>query len=131
MTEEVNTKEVTFLKLPEPVGYKLLIAMLKAETTFGDTSIVRPEQFARAEEVAHVVGLVLKVGKEAYLDKTKFPNGPWCKKGDYVIMRSYSGTRFKCEGKTESGEDQFQEFRLINDDTVEGVVADPRGIVRA
>jgi co-chaperonin GroES (HSP10) len=65
---------------------------------------------------------VLKVGPEAYADADKFPSGPYCKEGDFVIFRSYSGTRFKVAGK---------EFRIINDDTVEAVVDDPRGYERA
>jgi len=65
---------------------------------------------------------VLKVGPEAYADKTKFPSGPWCKPGDFVLVRTYSGTRFKIFGK---------EFRLLNDDQIDAVVQDPRGITRA
>ena len=57
-----------------------------------------------------------------YLDKDKFPTGPWCKVGDWILMRSYSGTRFKIKG---------QEFRILNDDTVQAVIADPRLIERA
>ena len=59
---------------------------------------------------------------EAYKDQDKFPNGPYCKEGDWVIFRSYSGTRFKVEN---------QEFRIINDDTVEAVVEDPRGVKKS
>ena len=62
------------------------------------------------------------MGPDAYDDKKKFPNGPYCNEGDWVLMRSYSGTRFKIHGK---------EFRLINDDSVEAVVQDPRGIEKA
>jgi co-chaperonin GroES (HSP10) len=62
------------------------------------------------------------MGSDAYKDERKFPNGPWCKEGDFVMFRSYSGTRFKVRG---------EEFRLINDDTVEAVVDDPRGYARA
>jgi co-chaperonin GroES (HSP10) len=61
------------------------------------------------------------MGADAYKDKDKFPNGAYCKVGDFVIFRSYSGTRFKIH---------TQEFRLINDDTVEAVVDDPRGYKR-
>jgi co-chaperonin GroES (HSP10) len=64
----------------------------------------------------------MKVGPDAYADKAKFPNGPWCKEGDFVLVRTYSGTRFKVYGK---------EFRSINDDMVEMTVQDPRGITRA
>ena len=61
------------------------------------------------------------MGDDCYQDKNRFPNGPYCEKGDWIIMRSYSGTRFMVHGK---------EFRLINDDSVEAVVQDPRGIVK-
>jgi hypothetical protein len=65
------------------------------------------------------------MGSLAYKDQDKFPDGPWCKEGDFVLMRAYSGTRFKVIDK-----DGSQEFRLINDDMVEAVVEDPRGITR-
>jgi co-chaperonin GroES (HSP10) len=74
------------------------------------------------EEVASIIGLVIGMGTTAYNDKDKFPDGAYCKEGDFVIFRSYSGTRFKIKG---------EEFRLINDDTVEAVVDDPRGYTRA
>lgn len=108
-------------KLPEPVGYKLLIAIPEvSEKT--DGGVYMPDSLKQAEETASIIGFVLKVGAEAYTDPTKFPDGPWCREGDFVIFRSYSGTRFKVMGK---------EFRLINDDTVEAVVEDPRGYSRA
>jgi co-chaperonin GroES (HSP10) len=69
-----------------------------------------------------MVGLVVDMGTQAYTDPSRFPNGPWCKVGDYVMFRANSGTRFKVQGK---------EYRLINDDTIEAVVADPNGIQRA
>jgi co-chaperonin GroES (HSP10) len=87
-----------------------------------DGGLIRPDQLVKAEETASIVGFVVKTGPDAYADLNKFPNGPWCKDGDFVIFRSYSGTRFKVLGK---------EFRLINDDTVEAVVEDPRGYSRA
>ena len=62
------------------------------------------------------------MGPDCYKDYAKFPTGPWCSEGDWVVMRAYSGTRINIHGK---------EFRLINDDTVEAVVNDPRGIQRA
>jgi co-chaperonin GroES (HSP10) len=108
-------------KLPEPSGYRLLIAVPEiSEKTEG--GVFMPEQLKKAEETASIVGFVVKAGPEAYSDGNKFPSGPWCKEGDFVIFRSYSGTRFKVLGK---------EFRLINDDTVEAVVEDPRGYSRA
>jgi len=118
--EKTEVDEATATQLPEPMGYKILIAMTGvSEKTEG--GVIRPDQLRSAEETASIVGFVVKIGPDAYNDKNKFPNGPFCKKGDFVIFRSYSGTRFKIHGK---------EFRLINDDTVEAVVDDPRGYER-
>lgn len=107
--------------LPEPCGYRLLIALPKIEEKT-EGGIYRPDSLLKAEEVATIVGFVLKVGDLAYADEKKFPTGPWCKQGDWVVFRAYSGTRIKIFG---------QEFRIINDDSVEAVVADPRGVQRA
>ena len=118
-TPEENTK--TANQLPEPKGFKLLIALpeFKEKT---DSGIYLPEQVREKESLATIVGFVLKMGDMAYKDESKFPTGPWCKQGDWVLFRAYSGTRIKIHG---------QEFRLINDDTVEAVVDDPRGFARA
>jgi co-chaperonin GroES (HSP10) len=119
--EGVNVKQEDEAAIPEPVGYRLLIALPEVETvTKGGVHI--PDKLVDMEKVASVVGLVVAVGDLAYKDMDKFPTGPWCKEGDYVIFRSYSGTRIRVGS---------QEFRLINDDTVEAVVDDPRKIVRA
>ena len=108
-------------KLPEPKGYRLLIALPEIdEKTQG--GVIMPDGLVKDESTASIIGFVIKMGSDAYSDKERFPNGAWCKEGDFVIFRSYSGTRFKVAGK---------EFRLINDDTVEGVVDDPRGYSRA
>ena len=108
-------------KLPEPTGYRLLIALPEIdEKTEG--GVIMPDGLRKDESTASIIGFVLKAGPDAYSDKERFPSGAWCKEGDFVIFRSYSGTRFKVAGK---------EFRLINDDTVEGVVDDPRGYSRA
>tara|TARA_R110002167_G_scaffold244805_1_gene450271 strand:+ start:36 stop:437 length:402 start_codon:yes stop_codon:yes gene_type:complete len=107
--------------LPNPKGWKMLIALPKVSTKT-EGGIYKPTDAIQMEEVGGIVGLVIKAGDLAYKDETKFPTGPWCEVGDYVIMRSYSGTRMKVAG---------QEFRLINDDTVEAVISDPRGVVKA
>jgi co-chaperonin GroES (HSP10) len=112
-------------ELPQPSGYRILIAIPKKDETFRDSKIIIAEAERRKEEIASIVGLVVKLGPQAYADPDKFPDGPWCKEGDFIIMRSYSGTRFKVT--TPDGD---QEFRLINDDTVEAVVADPRVVTR-
>jgi len=110
--------------LPNPVGYKLLCGVPKVSTKLDgtDLDLERPSEIVRQEEQATTVLFVLKVGVDAYQDKTKFPNGPWCKEGDFVMVRTYAGTRFKIYGN---------EFRFINDDQIDGVVDDPRGITRA
>jgi chaperonin GroES len=108
-------------KLPQPSGYKILIALPKVnEKTEG--GVFLPEERRDSESTASMIGFVLGMGSDAYSDAGKFPTGPWCKVGDFVMFRSYSGTRFKVSG---------EEFRLINDDTVEAVVDDPRGYSRA
>jgi co-chaperonin GroES (HSP10) len=112
--------------LPIPMGYKLLIAIPKLDDKFENTVIVRPDHLLKKEETATIVGLVLKMGSLAYRDQEKFPDGPWCKEGDFILMRAYSGTRFKVVNK-----EAEQEFRLINDDMVEAVVTEPRVITRA
>jgi len=68
-----------------------------------------------------IIGLVVDMGDQAYSDTERFPTGPWCKQGDYVMFRANSGTRFKVDGL---------EYRLMNDDSIEAVVADPRGVSR-
>ena len=117
--KEVDQKVAN--KIPEPSGYKLLIKPLEVKEKT-DSGVYMPDSLKSAEQTAAVIGFVVKAGPDAYMDKDKFPNGPYCQEGDYVVFRSYSGTRFKIHGK---------EFRLINDDTVEAVVDDPRGYTRA
>ena len=119
--DNTKVKEDLHAKLPEPTGYRLLIALPEIdEKTQG--GVIMHDGLVKDESTASIIGFVLKIGPDAYSDKERFPNGAWCKEGDFVIFRSYSGTRFKVAGK---------EFRLINDDTVEGVVDDPRGYSRA
>lgn len=109
-------------QLPEPVGYKLLCAIPPAPDEFENSTIVKADIVKRNEEIGTVVMMVLAMGPDAYADKEKFPNGPYCKVGDFIITRTYAGTRIKIRG---------QELRIINDDMVEATVDDPRGISRA
>lgn len=98
---------------PDPVGYRLLVMMPKlVEKT--DGGIIKPDETINRETHAHFVAMVLKLGEDAYSDKKRYPNGPWCKEGDWVMFRSYTGSRFKVDG---------WELRYVNDDNVEGVVA--------
>ena len=108
-------------QLPEPKGYKILIALPDPEKEF-DGGILKSNTTLYEEEIGSIVGFVLKLGPDCYNDERRFPSGPFCTEGDWILMRSYSGTRFKVHGK---------EFRLINDDSVEAVIEDPRGIIKA
>tara|TARA_R110000824_G_scaffold4601_1_gene22131 strand:- start:1079 stop:1495 length:417 start_codon:yes stop_codon:yes gene_type:complete len=119
---EEKTDKLNFAsQLPEPKGYKLLIALPEVdEMTEG--GIIKSEDSRHEESIATVVGWVMSMGVDAYANYTRFPSGPYCQVGDWVIFRAFSGTRIKIHGK---------EFRLINDDTVEAVVEDPRGVERA
>lgn len=110
-------------QLPKPSGYKILCAIPEAEHQFEDSEVglVKSDITMRNEEVLTTVLFVVDLGPDCYVDKAKFPTGPWCKKGDFVLVRPNSGTRLIIHGR---------EFRIINDDSVEGVVEDPRGIKR-
>jgi co-chaperonin GroES (HSP10) len=111
-------------QLPEPARFHLLCVVPEAMEEFADSEIgiVKSSQSMYYEEVLTPVLFVVKMGPDAYTDKTRFPSGPSCKVGDFVIVRPNSGTRLKIHGR---------EFRIINDDSVEAVVEDPRGITRA
>jgi co-chaperonin GroES (HSP10) len=121
MTETAKTEADLEQQLPKPVGYKLLIALPEVEDTFAG-GILKADTTKHQEQILTVVGAVLDMGEQAYSDKDRFPNGPWCKVGDFVVFRANTGTRIKVNGV---------ETRLINDDSVEAVVADPRGVSRA
>lgn len=108
--------------LPEPTGWKILCGVPEVSEKFENSEIIRAEVIRKQEEHATTVLFVLKVGPLAYKDETKFGGVPWCKEGDFVLVRAYSGTRFKIYGR---------EFRLLNDDQIDAVVQDPRGISRA
>ena len=108
--------------IPKPVGYRVLIALPNIEETFGESKIVKATSTVREEYILSTVGCVLDMGAEAYSDKDRFPTGPWCKVGDYVMFRANTGMRFKVGG---------QEYRLMNDDSIEAVVDDPRAVSRA
>jgi len=107
--------------IPRPVGYHVLVAMPKIEETYGDSGIVKTTKAIHYDSILSMVGVVIDMGDQAYADKERFPTGPWCAQGDYVMFRMNSGTRFVVAG---------QEYRLINDDTVEAVVENPNGIQR-
>jgi len=106
-------------RLPQPTGWRILILpyMGQAKTKGG---IILPEEAREREHYATVCAYVLKVGPDAYKDKEKFPNGPWCKEGDWILFGRYAGARFKLEDG---------ECRIINDDEIIGTIKEPSDIV--
>ena len=124
MTEEavkISDAELE-LQLPKPVGYRVLVALPQPEETVAGTSILKTETAKTQDHIMSIIGLVVDMGSAAYGDKERFPDGPWCKEGDFVMFRMNSGTRFTIGGV---------EYRLMNDDSIEAVVTDPTGIQRA
>nr|ASN63565.1 co-chaperonin GroES [uncultured virus] len=111
-------------QLPDPKTFRLLCVVPEAMEEFADSEIgiIKSSQSMMYEEVLTPVLFVVKMGPDAYKDTSRFPSGPSCKEGDFVVVRPNSGTRLKIHGR---------EFRIINDDSVEAVVEDPRGISRA
>ena len=111
-------------QLPDPAGFMLLTVVPEAMEEYADSEVglIKDSKTMHYEEVLTPVLFVIKMGPEAYQDKSRFPSGARCKVGDFVIVRPNTGTRLKFHGR---------EFRMINDDSVEGVVQDPRGIARA
>ena len=110
------------IQLPQPVGYRVLVALPEIEENYENTSVLKTTKEMRDEHIMSIIGLVVDMGDQAYKDKDRFGDTPWCKIGDFVMFRANSGTRFKIDGK---------EYRLMNDDSIEAVVADPRGVTRA
>lgn len=124
MTEQTEvqlTEEEVEQQLPKPVGYMILVALPKVEESY-ESGIIKADRTRHEEYILATMGAVIDMGEEAYSDKDRFPNGPWCKIGDFVMFRPNTGTRFKVNGS---------EYRLMNDDSIQAVVADPRGVVRA
>jgi co-chaperonin GroES (HSP10) len=107
-------------QLPTPSGYRILCAIPEVDKEY-ESGLIKADDTVRMEETLTTVLFVVEMGPDCYKDPARFPSGPWCKKGDFVLVRPYAGSRLVIHGR---------EFRLINDDSVEGVVLDPRGIKR-
>lgn len=121
LTQLLNkSQEQKATQLPRPSGYRILCAIPEIEKEF-DSGIVKADETIRYDELLTTVLFVVDMGPDCYADKDRFPTGPWCKKGDFILIRPNAGSRLVIHGR---------EFRLINDDSVEGVVDDPRGIKR-
>lgn len=116
-----QTAEEKAKQVPDPSGYRILCGIPEIEGTY-ESGIVKADAVVKYEELLTTVLFVMKMGPDCYKDTNRFPSGPWCKEGDFILVRPHAGTRVKIHGR---------EFRIINDDSVEGVVEDPRGISRA
>ena len=107
-------------QLPKPSGYRILCAIPEAEKEH-ESGLLKADETMRNEELLTTVLFVVDMGPDCYKDESRFPTGPWCKQGDFILVRPHAGTRLVIHGR---------EFRIINDDSVEGTVDDPRGIKR-
>ena len=116
-----DTDERKAKQLPDPSGYRILCAIPEIEEKY-DSGIVKADTTMQYEELLTTVLFVVKMGPDCYKDPARFPSGAWCKEGDFILVRPHAGTRLKIHGR---------EFRIINDDSIEAVVEDPRGISRA
>lgn len=107
-------------QLPQPTGYRILCAIPDVEKEF-ESGLIKADETIMIEETLTTVLFVVAMGPDCYKDPARFPSGAYCKEGDFILIRPNSGSRLVIHGK---------EFRVINDDSVEGVVEDPRGIRR-
>jgi co-chaperonin GroES (HSP10) len=107
-------------RLPDPTGWRMLVLPYKGQ---GKTKggVILTDETMQERGYTTVTGLVLKMGTECYDNKERFPNGPWCKKGDWIIFGRYAGSRFGIEGG---------EVRILNDDEIIAVVKDPEDILQ-
>ena len=115
-----DTDERKAKQLPDPSGYRILCGIPNIEEQY-ESGIIKSDMTLQHEELLTTVLFVVKMGPDCYKDAVRFPSGPWCREGDFILVRPHAGTRLKIHGR---------EFRIINDDSVEGVVEDPRGISR-
>ena len=115
-----KTAEEKAKQLPTPSGYRILCAIPEQDKEF-DSGIIKADETIMIEETLTTVLFVVAMGPDCYKDPSRFPTGPYCQVGDFVLIRPNAGTRLVIHGK---------EFRMINDDSVEGTVDDPRGIRR-
>jgi len=125
--QEDATKDIEHLptdkvleRLPNPTGWRLLVLPYKGQ---GKTKggILLTDETMEERGYTTVTGLVLKMGPDCYKDEVRYPNGPWCKKGDWIIFGRYAGSRFGIEGG---------EVRILNEDEIIAVVKDPEDILQ-
>ena len=119
--KEIRRKPLEKMSLPKPTGWRILVLPYKAkEKTKG--GIILSDKTVTESQIATNCGLVMDIGPDAYSDKDKFPNGPWCKKKDWVLFARYAGSRIYIDAG---------EIRVLNDDEILGTIEDPEDILHA
>ena len=117
---EVQTPEALDALIPKPVGYHILICMPQASDTYGESGIIKATTSIQRESILSMVGLVLDMGEQAYSDPERFPNGPWCEQGDWVMFARYAGSRFAIDGGNVS---------ILNDDEILARISEPSDVL--
>ena len=106
-------------RIPQATGWRIIVLPYKGvDKTKGGLYLT--DKAVEEQQLTTNVGLILSMGSDAYADKDKFPNGPWCKKGDWVVFARYAGSRVKIEGG---------EIRILNDDEVLAKLKDPKDVL--
>jgi|TARA_R110002124_G_scaffold94602_1_gene238691 chaperonin GroES len=119
--KETKKKPLEKMSLPKPTGWRIVVLPYKAkQKTKG--GIILSDKTVEESQIATNCGLVMDIGPDAYNDKDKFPNGPWCKKKDWVLFARYAGSRINIDGG---------ELRVLNDDEILGTIEDPEDILHA
>lgn len=106
-------------RMPGPTGWRVMILPYRGKNQTAG-GVLLPDQVVDSSQLATVVGYVLKTGPLCYKDSAKFPDGPWCKEGDWVIFARYAGSRFRIDGG---------EVRILNDDEIIATILDPDDIL--
>ena len=117
--EPLNPENIEKSQLPAPSGWRLLVLPFSPREKTKGGLLIAQESLDKLR-IATNCGYVLEMGPLVYHDKEKFPTGPWCKKGDWVIFARYAGSRLPIEGG---------EVRILNDDEVLGTIKDPESIL--
>ena len=114
-----ENKEPAMDRVPKATGWRIVVLPHKGiEKTKG--GLLLTDKAIEEQQLTTNVGLILNMGPDAYADKNKFPNGPWCKEGDWVVFARYAGSRVKIEDG---------EIRILNDDEILSTVKDPTDIL--
>ena len=117
--EPLNPENIQKSQLPAPSGWRLLVLPFSPREKTKGGILIAQESLDKLR-IATNCGYVLSMGPLAYHDREKFPTGPWCKKGDWVIFARYAGSRLPIEGG---------EVRILNDDEVLGTIKDPESVL--